>query len=368
MQLNLARMQWEGKAIVLGQRKRMLRAWRIILICVALGVLYPVLGSEFSDTVAFLNGALIGLLGGVIIAWHQDRNTYVRTRIELPFTIHVFLVALGYTIGFAALILTVYSFTRSGEAGLSILDFIRSGRLFEFIAYGDFRLILVWALFFSLFLSFSLSISKKVAGGILFNTILGKYSKPKEEHRVFMFMDLDGSTPFAEKLGEERYFRLLNDFFADITPAIMLSGGEIYRYVGDQLAVSWLVTRKFDLTECVRAYFMARDLLFQRAEYYITEYDLVPSFKASMHDGIVVTAEVGDVKTQIVFHGDAVYVTEQIEKECRRLGCKFLMSGEFVEKVKLSGIYEKTYMGTVRVDSVEKEVDLYTIATVAPGQ
>ena len=361
-------MYWEGRAIILTQRRRLKTGGRIVLIGVSLGLLYPILAREIADPLALVNGAIIGFCAGLIVAVHQDRNTHIRSRLDLPFTLHVLLVAVGYMIGFAILIISVVTLTRSAESGMSVTDYVMTGPLYDFVMKGDFKLILIWALFFSLFISFNFSISKKVAGGLLLNTILGKYSKPRDEHRVFMFIDLNNATSYAENLGEDRYYRLLNDLFADITPAIMLSGAEIYRYVGDQLAVSWLVTKNFDLTWCVRAYFMSRELLFERAEHYLTEYDLVPTFKASMHDGMVITAEVGEIKSQIMFHGDAVYVTEQIEKECRRLERPFLISGDLIHKITLPGIYQKKRVDTINVKSVGQEIELYTVETVVPGQ
>ena len=56
-----------------------------------------------------------------------------------------------------------------------------------------------------------------------------------------MFLDIKSSTTIAEKLGHNSYFKLLNDFFADITDSILYNKGEIYQYVGDEVVVSWKV-------------------------------------------------------------------------------------------------------------------------------
>ncbi|PQJ16644.1 hypothetical protein BST99_13790 [Aureicoccus marinus] len=73
------------------------------------------------------------------------------------------------------------------------------------------------------------------------NFLKGKYLRPKREERIFMFMDLKSSTAIAERLGEERYFNFLNDTFSIATPGILVTQGEIYQYVGDEIVISWLI-------------------------------------------------------------------------------------------------------------------------------
>ena len=354
-------MQLRGKASMMSQRMRLVNALKIISVCTALGLLYPVVAAEFDDSIAFLNGLLIGFSGGCIIALHQDKMTFGRSDISMPFIFHVFLVTLGYTVGFAVLILLIMCITRGIETGIGTFNYALSEQFRDFMIAGDFRLILAWTLFFSLVLSFSFNISKKVAGGVLARVITGAYSKPREEHRVFMFVDLDNATMHAERMGGETYYRFLNDFFADITPAIMLSGGAIYRYVGDQVAISWLLTNTFDRIRCIRTYFMIKDLLEDRVEYYLNTYNVFPTCKASIHEGVVTTGEIGDIKAQIVFHGDSIYVTEQLERECRRLGRPLLVSGSVLNRIELPGVFNKIYCDSLIVEGAGDKIDLYAV-------
>ena len=72
-----------------------------------------------------------------------------------------------------------------------------------------------------------LEIIDKYGPGGFTNMILGHYNTPKIENRIFIFLDINNSTTIAEKLGHEKYFMLLKDFFADITEPILANGGEI---------------------------------------------------------------------------------------------------------------------------------------------
>src|SRR5690554_7481302 len=43
------------------------------------------------------------------------------------------------------------------------------------------------------------------------NTIKNTYRNPKEEHRVFMFLDLEDSTVIANKMGHLNFSRFIQD-------------------------------------------------------------------------------------------------------------------------------------------------------------
>ena len=83
-----------------------------------------------------------------------------------------------------------------------------------------------------------LQISDKFGPRMLGRFLIGKYHQPREEQRIFMFMDMKSSTSIAEQIGNKQSFNLLNDLFNDITDAILASDGEIYQYVGDEVVIS----------------------------------------------------------------------------------------------------------------------------------
>ena len=49
----------------------------------------------------------------------------------------------------------------------------------------------------------------------------GVYHRPKAEERIFLFLDLEGSTQLAERLGSARYFELLRRFVDDLTEPVV---------------------------------------------------------------------------------------------------------------------------------------------------
>ena len=68
--------------------------------------------------------------------------------------------------------------------------------------------------------------------------LTGRYHSPKEEKKIFMFLDLQSSTTIAEKLGHKMYSEFIQECFKDIS-IIGDYGGEVYQYVGDEAVFTW---------------------------------------------------------------------------------------------------------------------------------
>ena len=131
-----------------------------------------------------------------------------------------------------------------------------------------------------------------------------------------MFLDLKSSTAIAEKLGHKRYHQFLNDFFYDITPAIIESKGEIYQYVGDEVVVTWTKERGLRDANCISCYFRVAAAIGKVSDTYEQKYGSVPTFKAGYHYGEVIAGLIGDIKRAVVFHGDTVNTASRIRSEC----------------------------------------------------
>src|SRR5688500_20154043 len=85
------------------------------------------------------------------------------------------------------------------------------------------------------FLVFFLQINHLLGEGTLWKFIRGKYHQPREEERIFMFLDMKSSTTIAEQLGHVRFYTLLNALFHEISQPILQTRAEIYQYVGDEI-------------------------------------------------------------------------------------------------------------------------------------
>lgn len=218
-------------------------------------------------------------------------------------------------------------------------DFLRSPAAFIYYLY----VFLVNSI-----LSLLLEITRLLGRGNFFKLIAGKFYSPKEEFRIFMFVDLNSSTTIAEKLGHLTYSNFIKDCFYDLA-IVHNYDAQIYQYVGDEAVLTWERSKMKSVMECVDAFWAFHDELLKKSEYYKDKYGIVPAFKAGMSMGMVTVVEIGDFKKEIAYHGNTLNTAARIEAVCNIYGEKLLVS-------------KKLY------DEIVKENSTYTYAKVAETQ
>jgi adenylate cyclase len=220
--------------------------------------------------------------------------------------------------------------------------------------------ILVWG--FSIFLGlFILLVSEKFGQGVLINFLLGKYHQPKEEKRIFMFMDLKSSTTYAEKLGHIQYSQLIQDCFYDLTDIVTEYNAKIYQYVGDEVVLSWEIDSGLDHGSCVNTFFAYDQLLQGKSKYYTDKYGIVPEFKAGLNLGEVTVAEVGVIKKELAYHGDVLNTASRIQGTCNEYQKKLLASEAIKTQLERQSSFGFDFLGNVVLKGKAKTVNIYAV-------
>ena len=177
-----------------------------------------------------------------------------------------------------------------------------------------------------------LNIYEKYSPTTIMAMLLGRYHRPNEVNRIFMFLDLSNSTTIAEELGHLKFFNLLKDFFSDMTDPILNSQGEIYQYVGDEIVVSWPIRKSvIERAQPIACFFRIETSISKRKDYYLQKYNRQPQFKAAIHVGPVVAGEMGAIKREIVYSGDILNTTARLMEQCTVFNQKLIISHEMLE-------------------------------------
>ena len=233
---------------------------------------------------------------------------------------------------------------------------ISSGAVWSFIIY------FVVA---SIGFTFLKLVDEKFGPGTFWKILLGQYQKPKVEKRIFMFLDLKSSTLIAEQLGYKKYSALIQQCFYDLNDVIQFFSGEIYQYVGDEVVVSWDYKKGTQNCECVDLFFQFRNRLHSRRDFYMEEFGIVPEFKAGLHGGKLMAAEVGVVKREIAYHGDVINTTARIQSMCNELGEPLLISEPLLQSLKLNPKYLPQFKGEFTLKGKEQLTSLHSVCQVA---
>jgi adenylate cyclase len=220
---------------------------------------------------------------------------------------------------------------------------------------------LTFGLLLSIIFSFIHIVGNIIGKNILVNLFLGKYSKPGEEERIFMFLDLTSSTSIAEKIGHLKYLSLLNDFFHDIVEPIDYTKGEVYKYVGDEVIITWKTKEGLRNHNCLACFRMIEKKIIDRSEMYRKRYGVVPEFKAGLHSGVAVIGEIGYWRREIAFVGDVLNTTSRIMGECKTFNRPVLISEDIVKQLTPSAKYNLEEVGKVTLRGKEKEMRLFSL-------
>ena len=205
-----------------------------------------------------------------------------------------------------------------------------------------------------------LEVTDKYGPGMFWLMLTGEYHRPKIENRIFIFLDINESTTIAEDLGHEDYFRMLRDFFNDITIPVLANDGEIYQYVGDEVVVTWPNTAENKI----------KSLKFIRNTYYLLErlgkryqkrYAHQPKFKAGLHSGEVTAGFVGQIKRELIYSGDTMNTAARIRSMCNDLNESFILSEDFMMDFHQPHGYQIEKIGTMELKGRIEPVKLFSL-------
>jgi adenylate cyclase len=210
-------------------------------------------------------------------------------------------------------------------------------------------------------IQFVLQMNRMIGANVLGYFVAGVYRRPKAEERIFLFLDLEGSTPLAERLGSARYFELLRRFVDDLTEPVLAANGEIYQYAGDEIVITWPIEVGLRGASCIRCFFGIRDRVAREAERYRREFGAVPRFRGGLHGGTVTGGELGDLRQQIVFVGDILNTAARLEEYAKRMGLDLVVSGALLDRLPLPPGVGAQRCGELALRGKEVRVAAYSL-------
>jgi adenylate cyclase len=183
----------------------------------------------------------------------------------------------------------------------------------------------------SSFINFYKAIRQKVGFENFYPIISGYYRTPREEDRIFIFIDLISSTRYAELLGHRKYSAFLQECFKHLGILEIKYRAMQYQIVGDEVVLSWPSDKKRNFRYAVNFYFEFTSILSSHADYFLKEFGVVPNFTASINKGKIMVSEVGTLKSEIAFHGDVLNTAARIQKQCKSYNKPLLVTKAFAE-------------------------------------
>ncbi len=309
---------------------------------------------------ASLTMAIIGLLVGaieLIILENLFRNRSFFAKILYKLSL--------YTVLMLAVVAVLYPIAAAIELGVSITDAAVWAKFSNFVGSRVFySTLLQIGASLTLCLLYA-GVSEHLGWDVVSNFFRGRYHQPREENRIFMFLDMKSSTTWAERLGHKRYFLLLRSFYDDLADSIINHEGEVYQYIGDEIVISWKEKEGIRNENCIRSFFAMKEALRQRAQIYIDKYGQLPDFKAGVHFGQVTAGQMGALKKEIAFTGDVLNVAARIQSLCRQLNADLLVSKPLMDKLVDPSDFTSTDLGPVELKGRIEAMDVVSVLKVS---
>ena len=238
-----------------------------------------------------------------------------------------------------------------------------SDSIIEILSYPLIKIKILYAFCTNFVISIMLEVNLILGKNMLKRIVQGKFYKPFQDYRIFMFLDLKDSTTHAEKLGHIKYSRLIQDCFYDLG-VIDVYKAEVYKYVGDEVILVWNIEDGIQNDNCIKAFFCFDNELITKKEYYINEYGFLPEFKAGVYKGEVTIAEVGELKREIAYLGDTVNTTARIEGQCNKFKAKLLLSESLLKELTLEKDFVTEFKGNIILKGKEEGINLFSVKKV----
>lgn len=240
---------------------------------------------------------------------NERRGMWLR---QLPFTWHLLIRTLFYL---AVILIAIWMaaglFDSSEDAGLGLNPDTLTQLGFSFVA--------------ALTANFAMMLNRLLGQSVFRDFLTGRYHKPKIEHRVLLFVDVAGSTSLAEEIGDTAFHLYLNEVYRRLSVPVIERRGRIHKYVGDEMIVSWIDSPR-SRTAALRCGLDMLAVLDRDRGWFEQRFGTSRTIRCGLHAGPVVVGEMGDVRQEIVYLGDAMNLTARLVDLCREHQRSMLVS------------------------------------------
>ena len=346
-------------ALTLEQARKLKSTGVLITIGIFLGILYPVFSDGLGSIYPYINGIVIGVLLALLFSFYEFilfSGSIKKLKFYKIFLIRVILYSLT-VFGTIFLVLVVY---RMLYYDLNFYAVLKSDEFNTYLVKKDFNVLIAYTLGIITIVNFTMQMNRKMGQGVLWSFITGAYYHPREVERIIMFISIKDAKHIIEKLGRLKYHKYLKEIHFDITDSIIYHKGEIYEYVDNDVVVIWRKSNGMEQANCIRLFFFIRNKIDAEKIKYFEKYGVIPRFHASLHMGTLIRGEIGDVKSEIRYSGDAMNTTARILGQTTGEN-EFLISSNLLNKLELPILYEASHFAEVKLKGKENILSLHSV-------
>lgn len=157
------------------------------------------------------------------------------------------------------------------------------------------------------------------------------------------------------------YFKMLKEYYSELSNSIIQYDGEIYQYVGDEVVITWNFKKGLSNNNCLRCFFHMKEQLELKSSKYKSKFGTIPTFKAGIHLGKVTSGEVGVIKKEITYTGDVLNTAARIQSLCNKYEVNLLVSEMLINSLNLENPYLVKEIGNIELRGKNEKIKLFNI-------
>ena len=127
------------------------------------------------------------------------------------------------------------------------------------------------------------------------------------------------------------------------------------------MVFTWKTKEGIDNANCLKIFFKIQEKVYNNRKYYRDKYGDIPYFKAGLHYGEVISAQIGDIKREISYHGDVLNTSARIQEQCNVHKRELLISGKLLNQLDIKNEYSIEKIDTVRLRGKESSLELFSL-------
>lgn len=231
----------------------------------------------------------------------------------------------------------------------------------ETFAQPSFQSFAFYGILCGFFITFIRSVNKKFGSNVFINSVLGKTQDPQEMSLIFMFVDLRRSTHLAEEMGHVKYSRFMKEYYRLLSNCCEENDGDIYQIAGDGVFLTWPLKSCKKSPKPILCFEDLKLCFFRTRKRFIAKFGAYPTFKAAAHSGRVTMTEVGNFRSEIAYHGDAVNTTSRLQDLCSKLGEEFLISEKLLSQLPGLEAHTPELKGTFELKGKSRPTSVYAL-------
>ena len=125
--------------------------------------------------------------------------------------------------------------------------------------------------------------------------------------------------------------------------------------------LTWRMSESFSASFCYEFVYAFQERLEAKKEYFISNYGVKPQFKAGAHCGKVTVAEVGEIKTEIAYHGDVLNTASRIQSLCNQFEKQLLLSESVVSLLPEKDRARTSFVAEAELRGKGNPIKIFTI-------